>query len=203
MIYDEPVTLPEIQLLRAGDEPAWSAAFERLWPVAVKVAQGKLRPMDLQEAEDVAAESLQNLVSQVHQVETSEELLPLLVAITHNNAMDQLRRALAQKRSINQTFSLELLHDVKDDADSPLGRLVHAEFVALMARLLQTQTSRNACVLYDFFFNRLSYKELAKKYGMKTGTIGVVLKRSLKSIREIIQENPVLMKEIQAELRYS
>jgi hypothetical protein len=59
------VTAPDLKALRLGDADAWDQAFRWLWPAAFAVAQLKLEPFLPADIEDVAIESLEELVEKV------------------------------------------------------------------------------------------------------------------------------------------
>ncbi len=60
--------------------------------------------------------------------------------------------------------------------------------------------ARPICVR-DFLVHHLPYKELAEKYRMPIGSVGVSLARSLDKIRAHLQAMPKLWKELAAYLR--
>jgi len=66
------MSAPDLKALRLGDADAWAQAFRWLWPTAFAVAQLKLEPFLPRDIEDVAIESLEELV---------EELKPLTASI--------------------------------------------------------------------------------------------------------------------------
>jgi hypothetical protein len=65
---------PDLPALRQGDTEAWDVAFRWLWPPVFAVAQLKLQPFLPGEVEDVAIESLEQLVEKVRKVKSVEEL---------------------------------------------------------------------------------------------------------------------------------
>ena len=64
------VNPPELKSLQQGDADAWDAAFRWLWPTVFAVVQLKLQPFLPGEVEDVAIESLEQLVGEVIQEQT-------------------------------------------------------------------------------------------------------------------------------------
>jgi len=64
------VNPPELKSLQQGDADAWDAAFRWLRPTVFAVAQLKLQPCPPGEVEDVAIESLEQLVGEVIQEQT-------------------------------------------------------------------------------------------------------------------------------------
>ena len=65
---------PDLRALQRGDPEASDGAFRWLWPVAFAVAELKLKPFLPGDVEDVAIETLEEIVDKVCEVERVEEL---------------------------------------------------------------------------------------------------------------------------------
>lgn len=182
------MNLPDLQALQRGDAAAWDEAFRWLWPVAFAVAQIKLQPFLPGDVEDVAIESLEELVEVVVRVKTVEELKPLAASIAHNRAVSRVREHFAAKRGSGQTASLEARaeegrEDAEAAADSPLVSLERKELAGVLQALLVELKPPQGELLADFYQHGLSYEEMAKKHGLAMGSVGVYLKRGLESVR--------------------
>ena len=99
--------LPNLKSLQTGDAVAWDEAFRWLWPTVFAVAQLKLQPDCPNDVEDVAIESLEELVEKVRVVKAPEELKPLAASITHHRAVSLLRERFAKKRGEGKKESLD------------------------------------------------------------------------------------------------
>src|SRR5438876_3656915 len=100
---------PNLQALQRGEPEAWDEAFRWLWPAAFAVAELKLKPLLPGDVEDVAIETLEDIVDKVREVKRVEELKPLAASIAHNRSVSRLRERFAKKRGAGQTESLESL----------------------------------------------------------------------------------------------
>ena len=185
------VNPPELESLQQGDADAWDAAFRWLWPTVFAVAQLKLQPFLPGEVEDVAIESLEQLVEKVREVKSAEELKPLAAGIAHHRAVSLLRERFAQKRGAGKTESLDettddgdLKHD-QASLDSPLDALTGKELAWCLQQSLTALKPPLGEVLSDFFLHGLRYEEIAKKRGVAVGSVGVYLKRGLEAMRRI------------------
>lgn len=184
-----------LRALQAGDADAWDEVFRWLWPVVHAVAQLKLQPYFPNEAEDVAIESLEELVPKVREVMTLEELRPLAASIAHHRAVSLLRERFARKRGAGKTESLEAVQagsgaDFLDPgADSPLVELEQRELAQRIGQSLAELKPPLGEVLSDFFLHGLRYEEIARKHGLAVGSVGVYLKRGLEAIRRIWGRN--------------
>ena len=181
----------EFKLLQQGDEAAWDAAFRWLWPTVFAVAQLKLQAFLPGEVEDVAIESLEELIEKVRELRSVEELKPLAASITHNRSVSLLRERFAQKRGAGKTESLDETTDDGDvkhepvSLDSPLDSLEGKELAGRLQQSLTALKPPLGDVLADFFLHGLRYEEIAKKRGMAVGSVGVYLKRGLEAMRRI------------------
>jgi RNA polymerase sigma factor (sigma-70 family) len=198
---------PDLRLLRCGDTEAWDEAFRWLWPVAFAVAELKLAHFLPGDVEDVAIETLEEIVDKMREVKCVEELKPLAASIAHNLAVSRLRERFAKKRGAGQTESLEALQSDGSDSDelaedvSPLAALEQTELADLLAVVQSELNADQRALLGDFFLRGLSYEEIGRKHGLAIGTVGVYLKRGLEAIRKLGARHPKLMKEVEAFLR--
>ena len=193
------MTLPTIQCLREGDEAAWVIVYEWLWPKALAVANSKLRFTASIDAEDVTSIALQQLVDHVGKVSTTEDLLPLALAISHNQAVRRIRYNTAKNRDVSVTDSLEGF-DAPDTSNS-LRELDLQDLRAFIQILMQDLSPKAAGVLGDFYIKGFTQNQIAARHNLALNSVGVNLTRSLQRIREIIKKNPTLMKEIHIALQ--
>ena len=193
------LTLPTVQSLRDGDEAAWMIVYEWLWPKALAVASNKLRFSTSTDAEDVASIALQQLVDHVEKVSATEDLLPLTLAITHNQTVQLIRYNKAEKRDVRATDSLGEF-DVPAPS-APLSELDLQELRTLIESLQNTLSPKAASVLGDFYLKGLTQREIAERNKLALNSVGVNITRSLQRIREVMGKNPTLMKEIQVAMR--
>jgi RNA polymerase sigma factor (sigma-70 family) len=186
-----PMSMPNLKALQSGVADAWDEAFRWLWPTVFAVAQLKLQPYFPNEIEDVAIESLEEMVEKVRAVKSSEELKPLAASIAHHRAVSLLRERFAKKRGEGKTESLDAPadeggnpHDPPSN-DSPLAELEQRELAQRLGKSLTELKPPLGEILSDFFLHGLRYEEIAKKRGVAVGSVGVYLKRGLEAMRRI------------------
>lgn len=187
--------------MRQGDARAWEDAFAWLWPAAHGAAYAKLGSLCPGEVDDVAIESIEALAGMLDRVEDAAELRPLLASISYNRAASRIRWELAQRRSIGKTDPME---NPPSDLESPISRMASLDQEELAGMLEEMGAKLKPVtlgILVDFFNNELSYKELAEKYQMPIGTVGTHIRRGLERLRELIEKNPKLLKEMEEFLR--
>ncbi len=198
---------PDLASLQSGDGAAWDAAFRWLWPVVFAVAQARLGQFLPADAEDVAIESLEELVEVTREVRRVEELKALAASVAHNRAVSRLREHFAQKRGAGKTESLEARQEQEGGIpeiageESPLAGLRRNELAGLLGELQLGLKGEQRELLSDFFLHGLSYEQLAAKRGIAIGSVGVYLKRGLEELRRVGARHPKLLKELEAFLR--
>ena len=185
------VNLPDLLALKTGEASAWDAAFSWLWPTVFTVAKLKLQPYFPNEIEDVAIESIEQLVEKVSTLKSAEELKPLAASIAHHRAVSLLRERFAKKRGEGKTDSLDALSDEGASnsepisSDSPLADLEQMELAHRLGMSLAALKPPMGEILSDFFLQGLRYEEIAKRRGVAVGSVGVYLKRGLEAMRRI------------------
>ena len=185
------VNLPDLGALKTGDANAWDEAFSWVWPAVFAVAKLKLQPYFPNEVEDVAIESIEQLVEKVPEVKSVEELKPLAASIAHHRAVSLLRERFAKKRGEGKTDSLDAQPDEGANphepalSDSPLEDLEQVELTQRLRKSLAALKKPMGDILSDFFLHGLRYEEIARSRGVAVGSVGVYLKRGLEAMRRI------------------
>jgi RNA polymerase sigma factor (sigma-70 family) len=185
------VNLPDLGALKTGDATAWDGAFAWLWPAVFAVAKLKLQPYLPNEVEDVAIESIEQLMEKVPGVKSVEELKPLAASIAHNRAVSLLRERFAQKRGEGKTDSLDaqadggVMQNEPTTSHSPLDDLEQVELAQRIGKSLAELKPPMGEILSDFFLHGLRYEEIANKRSVAVGSVGVYLKRGLEAMRRI------------------
>jgi RNA polymerase sigma factor (sigma-70 family) len=185
------VNVPDLGALKRGDPNAWDEAFGSLWPAVFTVAKLKLAPYLPNEVEDVAIESIEQVVEKVQGVKSVEELKPLAASIAHHRAVSLLRERFAKKRGEGKTGSLDaqtqggVIRNELPSSDSPLQHLEQAELAQRLGKSLAELKPPMGEILSDFFLQGLRYEEIANKRGIAVGSVGVYLKRGLEAMRRI------------------
>ena len=194
--------------LKRGDDAAWDEAFQRLYPSAFAAARHPLASLTPVEAEDVAIEALTLLLPKVKQVAEFDELRLLVITIASRKAISEKRRQMADKRGGGDLTSLDAMQDDETIHFEPAEQLAThlnvtdlRELSGLLETALSGLDSRQAELVRDFLVHHLPYKELAEKYKMPIGSVGVSLARSLDKIRGHLRTMPKLWKELSAYLR--
>ncbi|MEM6885484.1 MAG: RNA polymerase sigma factor [Verrucomicrobiota bacterium] len=194
--------------LQAGDPDAWDEAFELLYPLAFHSAQKASSRISATDAEDIAIETLSQLVKQIHQIKDWNGIQAMTATIAIRTGISFIRKAVAQKRGSGQVESLDFLRETTGDLHEPAtgsGQWLCAVDLNELSQLLATLTEKlpeeSRQIIIDFTINSLSYQELSEKYHKPMGTIGVQLSRSFQKLRQHLEHHPEILKEVREFLR--
>jgi len=198
----------QFNALKKGDEVSWTQAFRELYPPVFHAARHPVAGLSPTEAEDVAIETLRELVDKVTQVENWEELRALAVTMAARAAVSAKRKSSAQKRGGGQLVSMEDLQAKTNGLFEPAATLMESlnvselkELSTLLQSAMNELEPEIADLICDFLMEKIPYKILAEKYEIPLGTVGVQISRGLKKIRKKVESYPKLLKELQAFLR--
>ena len=178
------VQTPDLAKLQEGDSAEWQLAFDWLYPTAFAVARNKLGGMHPGEVEDVALTAIEVVIGKAPDVQEVDELKKLLAAITHNKAVDVIRKLPAPIRPVTGEDEEELPFD-PPDSTSPLDGLDHQELAGLIEKCLAQLQEKCRQMLHGAFVEQLKHRELAEKLDMPIGSVGVIISRCLKKMAEI------------------
>lgn len=205
---DDLPDLPELGPLKNFESRAWESIFRWLWPVAFSAARHRVGGMSDEDAEDVACETLQELVGFIDRVKATEDLRPLAARIAFCRAVSFVRQRDAAKRGQGRTVSLEERQDASHGIFEPVAaqfeRLSERDFQELRDLLdeaLGAVEPRIGELIRAHFREGQTYQEMAHRFGMPPGTVAVYMARGLEAIRKAVGRSPKLMKELGAFLR--
>lgn len=184
--------LPTIEALRDLNDDAWTQLNAELFPKAWAVARSKLFGDYEEDARDIAIEGLESLQDEVMTVKSTEELAPLLVAITSGYAVDFLRSQNSQKRGGRRTFRYGVIEDWFEfhgfpdamDTSPPIEQAHYASLAKVLQELLSGLSPMVRGFLMDSFYNNKTAAEIAKAHGMKEGTVRVSIRRALDDLHD-------------------
>ncbi len=184
------VQTPDLAKLQKGDPAEWQLAFDWLYPTAFAVARNKLGGIHPGEVEDVALTAIEVVIGKAPDVQEVGELKKLLAAITHNKAVDLIRKLPAPIRPITGEDDEELPFDLPDSA-SPLDELDHQELAGLIGKCLAQLQEKCRQMLHGAFVEQLKHRELAEKLDMPIGSVGVIISRCIKKMAEIAKNSGI------------
>ncbi len=169
--------------LIARDERALAELIELATPWLLGVAQGILHDAD--EAEEVVSDALLTAWNRIELLaEEDAMLMPWLLRITRNRAIDNLRRRASWRRRATRALTFGALPGPSvppvepNEAGHP-GWHVHESVHGALRTLPEEQ--RTAVELA--YFNGLTHSEVAERLGIPIGTVKTRLRLAFDKLR--------------------
>ncbi len=160
----------------AGDEAAFTALVERHSREVYQFIFRFTRNQAV--AEDVAQETFLQVYQSAGSFDPARSFRPWLFTIAANKARDQLR-VFARKREVslsvgasgNDSTEVSLLDFLSDDSDAPSDALESDERREAVQAVVSQMPALLREVLVLGYFQRFSYKEIARMLEVPLGTV--------------------------------
>lgn len=166
-----------IEAVLAGDEQAFRPLVESCSSLVYTAILKILR--DPNTAEDIAQEAFLQAFLSLNKFRRESSFSTWLVRIAVNKALDHLRR---EKR---RPPSLELIDAMPDgNAPNPETMLLEEELIWQLREEVQQLPAIYRKAINEYYFNRLSYREIAAKEGISEKTVESRLYRAKNMLRE-------------------
>ena len=180
-----------LELLKAGDNPAWELAFKSFYNLITNVLfKYKGNSVSQEDLDDVATEAITKLLNDyVPQAQSIEELQKLVITIAKNQLRDLLDKRNAQKRGQGTDLSLDEIQEtgeIDDKSPTPEQLVQIREKAFLVQAAIDQLPPKYAEVVTDYYFLNLKQQEIADKRGLKIGSIGVYLQRGIDALKPIL-----------------
>lgn len=170
----------------AGDTAAFACLFERYKGVVYTHVFYRLNnPLD---AQDAVQEIFQRAYLKLHTFDTSRRFRAWLLTIATNYCTDMLRRRLSLKRFV-QAVSLDVVDYWLADHESNPEQLTQSRAGRDTVRQVVGKLPdkyRELVVL--FYWNELSYSEIAEISGLKESTVKTRLHRARGQLIALLEE---------------
>ena len=186
---------PDLSALKAGDCAAWREAFCHLWPMALRAAQHPEARLATWEAEDVASDAIEELISRFDAVTSVDHAKALVFSIARGRAISLARRKSAAKRRRPDD------PDCGETSTTELSDIERIEMAVLLRQALDVLDSETQLLLMEKVVHNFTYEEISARRGLPLGTVCTKVARGLKKVRVELKESPLLMKELREYLR--
>ena len=191
----DPADCPDLCALKAGELAAWRAAWPCFWAIALQAARHPRTGLVRWEAEDVASEAIEELITRIDTASTIPHAKALLATIASRRAIDFARRKSAEKRRAPTSEQPDAY------TDSSMSLVEQAELVLLVQNALEALDPETRALLMEKIGQQLTYREISNRHGLPMGTVCTKVARALAKVRETLQQSSVQMKELRAFLR--
>ena len=170
-----------IRRLKVRDESALAELYDALAPWVLGLASRILQ--DDAEAEEVLGDVFVQVWRRIDQHEASRgPLVPWVLSIARNRALDALRRRRRWWRKAERWGAAQRLEDDPAD-DSVPGWPVHREVHAALAALPEEQRR----VVLLAYFEGLTHSEIARRTGQPLGTVKTRLQLGLRKLTQCVR----------------
>jgi RNA polymerase sigma-70 factor (ECF subfamily) len=160
-----------------GDTAALGVLLERYWPSTVRYATGILGSRD--DAEDVAQQTFERLWERRDAWQVEESALPLILRLTRNRSLDQLRRRAARERA-NANFP------PPRSPLTPEAILEQRELRALVTKTVDSLPERRREVLLLARMQGLTRNEIAEVMDISPQTVANHLQLAMDDVRRLL-----------------
>jgi RNA polymerase sigma-70 factor, ECF subfamily len=175
---DEFQAPPALSALHAGEPRAWQQAFGMLWGTVLRVTRRQLP--DAGEAEEVAAQALQETRLAARATQSWEEIMALAIVIARRRAISRVRSLAAIKRQPGSTVSLDGEVQAEVGEAPQYAALRALDVQAILAPLPPSQRE----LLQDYFLEGMTSEEVAHKRGVPATTVRSQIMRLLAQLRD-------------------
>jgi len=193
----------KLEALRAFDSKAWEEVYPILYRIAYAACHSSL---SLSDREEVANETVHELLDYLDRVGFVEELKALASKVGRNRSISRIRNLTALSRGSGLTSSLDAAQgaqmEIPDVGVSTPDKLITAaQRAVVLKKALDQLKPPYGEILRDRYFYDLEYKELAEKHGLEVNSISVYLIRGREQLMELLQKTPGLVNEMEESLR--
>ncbi len=145
-------------------------------------------------AEEVVSDTYYQIWNQAGLYDANRgRVLVWMMTICRSRALDKLRR---RDTADTHPDPQSLYTDPRPDDNSPLNILLATERGSALHSALQALTPRDRLLLSLAFFKGLSHHEIAQETGMPLGSIKSILRRSMQSLRSVLEHGGVSVEEL-------
>ncbi len=165
----------------------YDATAQRIYALALRISGER------QAAEEIVSDVYFQIWNQVERYDPARgRVLAWMMIVCRSRALDQRRRRdTAESHPDPSALRLDL---ATDDSD-PLDLLLVMERDSAVGRALTHLDVRERSLLAMAFFAGLTHQEIADRTGMPLGSIKSILRRSMQTLRPLLEQANVSMKE--------
>ena len=193
-----PTTL--IEHIKSDPTSGWDAFFKRydtLIRAVVSWSKWRLPP---ERQQDVAQKIRTEIVKSLLQFRETSNLESFIKKICIHRCIDEVRKQVRERQTFvssatETTHDLIAMAETPEDSD-PLSLIMAAEKAKAMRQLLSTMDETCRTAIMQFYFDGLSYAEMAELNNVSINTIGSRLSKCLVKLKKMMEKESLLTEEI-------
>lgn len=176
-----------VQRDRAALAELYDASASRAYALALRIAG------DQPNAEEVVSDTYYQIWTQAERYDAQRgRVLAWIMTICRSRALDNLRR----RDVAEQHPDPDLLRNDLASEEGPLDLLLSIERSSAVHCALAALDARDRLLLSLAFFKGLSHQEIAEQTDMPLGTVKSIIRRSMVSLRSMLERAEISVKEL-------
>lgn len=181
--------LPDYKSIQAGLPEAWEQGFKILWGVGHAACRGAIKNCSGVDADLIVSDAVSEVIPKAREVPSWNELKALTARVAWCRAIDAIRRQKAEKKGGGRVESLD---DLLIEPSSPVYQrpdedLYHAELWRAYRECTGQLNPKVREIVECRLVDQMTQKEISEKVGTPQGTVGVVIMKTLETIRECLE----------------
>lgn len=173
-----------VRLVQGGDTEIFGLLIERYEPKMMRYAKRFL--FDSESAKDLVQEVFIKSYVNINGFDLTKKFSPWLYRIAHNSFINEIGR---KNRDRSLFFGADIFLPRLFSKDSAEKDLLDRELKEDLNACLANIALRYREVLVLYYFENLSYQEIADVLHIPVAAVGVRLSRARKAMRKIIDKN--------------
>lgn len=167
----------------AGEREAFGEIVERYQEKLLRYGRKFLARQE--DIEDIVQDAFVSAYQNLQGFDTAQRLSPWLYRIAHNAFVNELRRK--GRAPLLVDWDAMVSHPAYEDPAA--GEREQRDMRALLERGLGALSPKYREVLALYYFEELSYKDIAEVLRVPPGTVGIRLKRAKEALYETLKDH--------------
>lgn len=169
--------------VQAGEKDAFGEIVDRYEEKLLRYGRKFLSRQE--DIEDIVQDAFVSAYQNMQSFDTAQRLSPWLYRIAHNAFVNALRRT--SRAPIAVDWDALVSHPAYDDPAE--GERDQRDMRALLDRGLERLAPKYREVLALYYFEELSYKDIAEVLRVPQGTVGIRLMRAKEALRAALEKD--------------
>ncbi len=174
----------QIQRAKKGKQGAFKFLLDYYWNEVFGFQMKRVR--NEYEAEDISIEAFAKAFDKINLFDERQKFSTWLIAISKNIQIDKSRKKNASIYTNTTDANAEQVHKIPDHSPTPEDKLITEQNLSELLRDIKLLKPHYQEVIQLFYFQEMSYNEIAETLGEPLNNVKVRLLRARKLLAEII-----------------
>lgn len=185
------ITKSTIESAQAGDHDAFEEIYDAYFERIIRYAAR--RALDHDAAQDISAHVWLKVIDKLGKFKWQHEysFTGWIFRIANNEVNDYFRKASKYKKVTFDDISDKLIDQKTEDQRKSFERSMErdSQYIKLNKQI-SVLSRKQQDIIHLYYFERLSYKEIAIALNMKNGAVRMNISRALKSLHKQLVNKP-------------